>query len=876
IDYQSPGKREKIIDQMLASEEFVRHMTTVYSVMLMERRSNDAGWLAFLKASIEQNKPWPEMVAEILANDGSDAKNRGPVNFFTARNVEPNLLTRETGRLFFGMDIQCAQCHNHPTIDDYLQEDYYGIYAFLSRTYQFQPDKKKPAQLADKPEGDAKFKSVFTGYEGETKPKLPGEAEVAEPIFVKGQEYKVKPDPKKKEIKPVPHYSRRLKFAEVVKPGTNKAFRNNFANRLWAHMMGRGIVHPVDLHHSDNPPSHPELLDMLGDEVAAMKFDLRGFLKQIALTKAYQRSVSLSDQLVNSVPAMKTRLAQLQAEQKTLSEKHEATTTQLSPADEKLTAAKKELAPLAAEFKKASDALAAALKAHEPNAKALAEAQKKRDEKKPFAAPLADAAAKALAAAKLLPNEKELAAAAAKFDAASKKVAAELAVLEKAVADQGAKAKTTGDALIAAQKGLRTIQPKHDAVAKKVADARQQSSEVNRAERVAYVAEKVGSRQIKSVESMIAYAEVVTTHEAVQVALNGQAKATATLQATRNKAASDATTAKQTFDAAKKNSDTATNQLASTKQLLANKGPANAALTEADKSVASVIAKLSNDPQLKQAAAVIKARLQTLSADVDGLKKTMSDQESAVKATAAQMVTASQQLATANSALAAADKQLAPALKARDESAAKLSKSQESLDQSYEELTKFWSNQFVMRPLEHLTAEQLCWSLMVISGLPKRQLVASEAEINKKTPLKDEEKKDPAKVAARKKQIADAAYAKLNANVGAFVKLFSANAGQPQHEFFATFDQALFFANAGTVRSWMSPNGDNLAGRLAKLDNSKDFADELYLGVLTRRPTTDEVADVTAYLASRGKERAAATQELIWALVTSTEFRFNH
>ncbi len=67
-------------------------------------------------------------------------------------------------------------------------------------------------------------------------------------------------------------------------------FRRNIANRLWALMMGRGLVHPLDMDHPANPPSHPELLDVLADDIAARKFDVRGFLRELALSQTYQRS----------------------------------------------------------------------------------------------------------------------------------------------------------------------------------------------------------------------------------------------------------------------------------------------------------------------------------------------------------------------------------------------------------------------------------------------------------------------------------------------------------------------------------------------------------------------------------------------------------
>ncbi|MCH9058124.1 MAG: DUF1553 domain-containing protein, partial [Planctomycetes bacterium] len=180
----------------------------------------------------------------------------------------------------------------------------------------FKPAKKKPAVLAEKAEGDVKFKSVFTGDEGKTRPRLPGGQEIDEPTFKKGEEYQVKPDPKKKNIRPIPKYSRRAQLAKLATDGTNRAFNRNIANRLWAHMMGRGLVHPVDLHHAANPPAHPELLELLGDEFVAMKFDVKAFLRVLALTKTYQRSFRMPQSLDEHVAKARQQLPGLQAELK--------------------------------------------------------------------------------------------------------------------------------------------------------------------------------------------------------------------------------------------------------------------------------------------------------------------------------------------------------------------------------------------------------------------------------------------------------------------------------------------------------------------------------------------------------------------------------
>ena len=105
------------------------------------------------------------------------------------------------------------------------------------------------------------------------------------------------------------------------------------------------------------------------------------------------------------------------------------------------------------------------------------------------------------------------------------------------------------------------------------------------------------------------------------------------------------------------------------------------------------------------------------------------------------------------------------------------------------------------------------------------------------------------------------------------IKLFAPQSGQPQ-DFFATVGQALFTANGGDLRSWVSPASGNLADRLVRTTDVNAFADELYLAVFTRKPNADEVKDIADYLAGT-KDRRTAVQEIVWAMLTSVEFRFH-
>lgn len=317
----NPDKRTELIDALLKKPEHFQHLATTFDVWMMERRAEahvkSPSWKKYLTDSFAANKPYHKLVGEILAADGTEAKNREAARFYLDRLGEPNLITRDVGRLFFGQDLQCAQCHDHPNISDYLQRDYYGLFAFFGRTYLFQPDKKKPALLAEKAIGGGEFKSVFTDVEATSFPQmLQSKVVLPDPTFAPGEEYEVKPNPKDKKVQPVPKFSRRDQVAKAATESNNPSFNANIANRLWAQMMGRGLVEPLDFHHASNPPTHPELLELLASEFAAMNYDLRAFLRELALTETYQRRFEMPAELSPQAVEVRGEMEALKEEDK--------------------------------------------------------------------------------------------------------------------------------------------------------------------------------------------------------------------------------------------------------------------------------------------------------------------------------------------------------------------------------------------------------------------------------------------------------------------------------------------------------------------------------------------------------------------------------
>jgi hypothetical protein len=301
-----PDKRTKQIDRLLAGPGYARRMAFAFDVILMERRKDTRvprpAWEAYLRDTFAANRPYDEFVRELLSADGVDAKTRPAAKFLLDRDLEPNLVTRDLSRVFLGRNLTCAQCHDHPTIADYKQADYYGIQAFINRAFLFPNAQAPTAVIAEKADGEVNFSNVFdkTKKTSATGPRMPGLKPLDEPKAEKGKEYTVAPA---KDVRPVPAYSRRAKLAAAVTAPENPVFARAAVNRLWALMLGRGIVDPVDQDHAGNPPSHPELLDLLAREFTAHKYDVKWLVREVALSRTYQRSSEVPAGLSEAPPA---------------------------------------------------------------------------------------------------------------------------------------------------------------------------------------------------------------------------------------------------------------------------------------------------------------------------------------------------------------------------------------------------------------------------------------------------------------------------------------------------------------------------------------------------------------------------------------------
>ncbi|MFP6766448.1 MAG: DUF1549 domain-containing protein, partial [Planctomycetaceae bacterium] len=288
----SSDKRQATVDRLLNSPAYPARMANLFHVMLMERRGDNAEWDTFLRTCFEQNKPWDQIVREILKPDDGDETRRGAAYFYTRRlekvgqqTTDYPGLTRDVGRLFLGVDLQCAECHDHLFIDDYKQREFQGLLA-VYRNISIRAG-KFPAINEKSMTARLEFISVFEPAPGSTGPRVPfgREFEIPDPPREDPDGKKKKPDPNEPAT-----FSALSLIAGELPSSDNPLFRQNIANRLWFSMMGRGLVEPLDQFHSANQATHPKLLELLASELAAHKYDLKWMLRELVLTETWQRS----------------------------------------------------------------------------------------------------------------------------------------------------------------------------------------------------------------------------------------------------------------------------------------------------------------------------------------------------------------------------------------------------------------------------------------------------------------------------------------------------------------------------------------------------------------------------------------------------------
>src|SRR5208283_202041 len=273
LEDKSPDKRANLVDRLLQRKAFAEIWAMKLAELLMVHSGGETQisyesiylYATWLTEQIAGNVPLDQIVHQLLAARGGTFSSP-PTNFY---QVERDTLktAENVSQVFMGVRVQCAQCHNHP-FDRWTMDDYYGFAAFFS-------------QIGRKEGEDYRETIVFNSGGGEVNHPVGGR--VMAPKFLGGEA----PDVRGKD--------RRIVLAKWLASPQNPWFASSFANRVWAHFMGAGIVEPIDDFRVSNPASNAELLEALGKHFTDTKYNLKALVRDICNSRAYQRATERNE-----------------------------------------------------------------------------------------------------------------------------------------------------------------------------------------------------------------------------------------------------------------------------------------------------------------------------------------------------------------------------------------------------------------------------------------------------------------------------------------------------------------------------------------------------------------------------------------------------
>ena len=265
LNDKSPDKRANAIEAALNSDQFVSYWTQRWSDILMVNSATIGSRGAYtfyrwLRQQGQQNRPYDEWVFDIIVATGNTGQ-VGPANFFRGQRT-PEDATKAISQAFLGIRMDCAQCHHHP-FEKWGQDDFYGLAGFFNGMKRESLDENR--ELIYHP-GHQSMAIPVINQAVDTRP-LAGSATSAD-----GQ---TEPRPE---------------LASWVTARDNPTFSKLVSNRIWKHLMGRGLVEPEDDFRETNPPTNPELLDHLANTLVENNFDIKSLMRHILNSKSFQLS----------------------------------------------------------------------------------------------------------------------------------------------------------------------------------------------------------------------------------------------------------------------------------------------------------------------------------------------------------------------------------------------------------------------------------------------------------------------------------------------------------------------------------------------------------------------------------------------------------
>ncbi len=266
-----PGKKTKLVDQLLSRSEFIDYWAYKWSDLLLisgERLRPDAikAYYKWIREQVEQNVPWDKFVGKVVTAQGSTFEN-GAANFF-ALHQDPQDMSETVSMAFLGMSINCSKCHDHP-LEKWTNDQYYGMASLFARV-------RGKGWGGDFRNGDGN-RTIYLATSGELLQPRTGKPQPPAPLDGEPLAFD---DPR----------DRREHLVKWLTSPENPYFTKAIVNRVWANFMGVGLVEAVDDLRLTNPPSNPVLFDALAAQMVAHQYDLKWLMREILLSEAYARS----------------------------------------------------------------------------------------------------------------------------------------------------------------------------------------------------------------------------------------------------------------------------------------------------------------------------------------------------------------------------------------------------------------------------------------------------------------------------------------------------------------------------------------------------------------------------------------------------------
>jgi hypothetical protein len=297
----APDRREQLIERLLSQPHYGQNFATEFVNAFRRISMNTTGrrlnllneYTQKLGRQLHEGRPWDELVRDAVAYSGPYTKETPEpaltyLNFAMNGEVSVPTLTGNLSQVLLGLQLQCAECHNHP-YSDWKQTDFWGLAAFFGNLKIVNTGLGEVANKKVAPSEGAAI-TIPSGGARNAGKKVTAKFMLAEEPNLAVEDL------------------RRPAFAAWLTSRDNPFFARAYANRMWAHFFGRGFVNPLDDFSDANPPSHPEILELLAGEFAASGFDVRHLIRCICLTDAYQRSSRVASG-GESDPAMFARMA---------------------------------------------------------------------------------------------------------------------------------------------------------------------------------------------------------------------------------------------------------------------------------------------------------------------------------------------------------------------------------------------------------------------------------------------------------------------------------------------------------------------------------------------------------------------------------------